>query len=106
AIDLINNNLSKLMTLLLILAAILSFISFALIRNTVRLSIYSKRFLIHTMKLVGATPAFIRNPFLVHNVYTGIAAGILANGIIWLIITYFTKEYFSVGPIVSFADLV
>jgi cell division transport system permease protein len=105
AIDLINDNISKLMSVLLILAAILSLISFALIRNTVRLSIYSKRFLIHTMKLVGATPAFIRKPFLIHNVYTGIIAGLIANGIIWLIITYFSKEYVSMEPIMTVTDL-
>lgn len=105
AIDLINNNLSKLMTVLLILAFILSFISFALIRNTIRLSIYSKRFLIHTMKLVGATPAFIRKPFLVHNVYTGIVAGLVANGILWLMLTYFSREYVSMEPIVTVTDL-
>lgn len=51
AIDLINDNLSKVMTVLLILALILLFISFTLIRNTIRLSVYSKRFLINTMKL-------------------------------------------------------
>jgi cell division transport system permease protein len=106
AIDLINNNLSKLMTVLLILAIILSFISFALIRNTIRLSIYSKRFLIHTMKLVGATPAFIRKPFLVHNVYTGIVAGLVANGILWLLLSYFSREYVSMEPIVNMTDLV
>ncbi|HBG56589.1 MAG TPA: cell division protein FtsX [Porphyromonadaceae bacterium] len=105
AIDLINNNLSNVMTVLLILAAILLFISFTLIRNTIRLSIYSKRFLIHTMKLVGATSAFIRKPFVVNNVYTGIIAGIIADGIIWLMIAYFNREYVSIHPIVSVVDL-
>ena len=105
AIDLINNNLSKVMRILLILAVILLFISFALIRNTIRLSIYSKRFLIHTMKLVGATSAFIRKPFVVHNVYTGIVAGIIANAILWLLITYFSREYFQIAPFISATDL-
>ncbi|MCE5178704.1 MAG: permease-like cell division protein FtsX [Porphyromonadaceae bacterium] len=105
AIDLINNNLSKVMRILLILAAILLFISFALIRNTIRLSIYSKRFLIHTMKLVGATSAFIRKPFVVQNVYTGIVAGIIANSILWLMITYFSREYIQIEPFISAIDL-
>lgn len=105
AIDLINNNLSKVMRILLILAAILLFISFALIRNTIRLSIYSKRFLIHTMKLVGATSAFIRKPFVVQNVYTGIVAGIIANTILWLMITYFSREYIQIEPFISGTDL-
>lgn len=105
AIDLINNNLSKVMMVLLILSAILLFISFTLIRNTIRLSVYSKRFLIHTMKLVGATSAFIRKPFVVNNIYSGIVAGIIANVIIWLMITYFSKGYVSIESIVSAIDL-
>ena len=106
AIDLINNNLSKVMTVLLILAAVLLFISFTLIRNTIRLSVYSKRFIIHTMKLVGATGSFIRRPFVINNIITGIIAGVIADGIILLLITYFSKEYVSIGPIVTVTDLV
>jgi cell division transport system permease protein len=53
-------------------------ISFVLIGNTIRLLIYSKRFLIHTMKLVGATPGFIRAPFVRYNVVSGILAAVLA----------------------------
>ncbi len=105
AIDLINNNLSQVMMVLLILAVILLFISFTLIRNTIRLSIYSKRFLIHTMKLVGATSAFIRRPFVVNNIYSGIVAGVIANAIIWLMITYFSRGYVSIDPIVSVNEL-
>jgi cell division transport system permease protein len=106
AIDLINNNLSKVMTVLLILAAVLLFISFTLIRNTIRLSVYSKRFIIHTMKLVGATGSFIRKPFVINNIITGIIAGVIADGIILLLITYFSKEYVEIGPIVTVTDLV
>ncbi|MCE5206426.1 MAG: permease-like cell division protein FtsX [Porphyromonadaceae bacterium] len=105
AIDLINSNLSKVMMVLLILAAILLFISFTLIRNTIRLSVYSKRFLIHTMKLVGATSSFIRKPFVVNNIYSGITAGIIADVIIWLIITYVSRGYVSIDPIVTAIDL-
>ena len=57
-------------------------ISFALINNTIRLAIYSKRFLIHTMKLVGASWSFIRRPFLVRNVWIGVLAGIMADAIL------------------------
>ena len=106
AIDLINNNLSKVMTVLLILAAVLLFISFTLIRNTIRLSVYSKRFLIHTMKLVGATGSFIRKPFVINNIITGIIAGVIADGIIMALITYFSKEYVEIDPIVTVTDLV
>lgn len=64
------------------LAALLTLISFALINNTIRLTIYSKRFLINAMKLVGASWAFIRRPFLVRNVWVGILAGVIADGIL------------------------
>ncbi|QRX63771.1 cell division protein FtsX [Dysgonomonadaceae bacterium zrk40] len=105
AIDLINNNLSKVMSVLLVLALVLLFISFTLIRNTIRLSVYSKRFIIHTMKLVGATGSFIRKPFVVNNIYTGIISGILADGIILVLISYFNREYATIQPIISNADL-
>lgn len=106
AIDLINDNLSKVMTVLLILAAVLLLISFTLIRNTIRLSVYSKRFLINTMKLVGATGRFIRKPFVVNNIFTGIIAGIIADLIIFAIITYFSREYAEIKHIVSMTDLI
>ena len=57
-------------------------ISFALINNTIKLTIYSQRFILHTMKLVGASWAFIRRPFLIRNLGIGIASGVLANGLI------------------------
>lgn len=106
AIDLINDNLSKVMMVLLILAVILLFISFTLIRNTIRLSIYSKRFLIHTMKLVGATGSFIRRPFVVNNVFTGIFAGLLANAIIFALLIYFSREYAQLFQIISRNDMI
>ena len=106
ALDLINDNLSKVMTVLLILALILLFISFTLIRNTIRLSVYSKRFLINTMKLVGATSAFIRKPFVVNNVFTGIVAGIIADVIIFSILSYFSSEYAELQPIISNSDII
>ena len=77
-IDAVNENIRNISLMLLGLAVILTFISFALINNTIRLTIYSKRFLIHTMKLVGATPGFIRRPFVRYNVVSGIFASILA----------------------------
>ncbi|GHU63870.1 cell division protein FtsX [Bacteroidia bacterium] len=84
--QLVNNNLKKAGVILLGLSALLLFISFALINNTIRLTIYSRRFLIHTMKLVGATAGFIRKPFILSNVYTGIVAALVANALlVWLI---------------------
>jgi cell division transport system permease protein len=106
AIDLINDNLSKVTLILLILAAVLMFISFTLIRNTIRLSVYSKRFIINTMKLVGANWNFIRRPFIRSNIYTGIVAGIVADGIILLILAYFNNEYAELRSIVGVTDLL
>ena len=81
-IDSVNRNIQKVSIFLLGLAALLTLISFALINNTIRLAIYSKRFLIHTMKLVGASWSFIRLPFLVRNVWIGVLAGIMADAIL------------------------
>ena len=85
-----NENIKNISLVLLALAVVLTFISFALINNTIRLAIYSKRFLIHTMKLVGASWAFIRKPFLLRNIWSGILAAIIADSILmgtayWLV---------------------
>lgn len=89
-IDMVNDNIRNISLVLLALALVLTFISFALINNTIRLTIYSKRFLIHTMKLVGASWSFIRRPFLVRNLWSGVLAGLMADiilmlGAVWLI---------------------
>jgi cell division transport system permease protein len=76
--DRVNVNLSRVSIILLVLAALLTFVSFSLISNTVRLSVYARRFVIHTMKLVGASWGFIRRPFLKQAVGIGIIAAILA----------------------------
>lgn len=76
--EMVHNNMKRLGLILLTLAVVLMIISFVLISNTIRLLIYSKRFLIHTMKLVGATSGFIRRPFVKYNIVSGIFASILA----------------------------
>lgn len=67
---------SKALLVLGIVAAAMIAISFVLINNTVLLTIYSRRFTIHTMQLVGATPGFIRRPFITSNLGAGVLAGI------------------------------
>ena len=81
-LDSVNKNLKKISVFLLGLAVLLSLISFSLINNTIRLTIYSKRFLIHTMKLVGASWGFIRRPFISRNLWIGILSGAAANAIL------------------------
>lgn len=77
--DSVNENIRKISSLLLALALALSLISFALINNTIKLTIYSQRFLLHTMKLVGASWRFIRRPFLIRNLSIGIVSSVFAN---------------------------
>ena len=89
-IDAVNENIRNISLVLLALAVMLTFISFALINNTIRLAIYSKRFLIHTMKLVGASWGFIRRPFLKRNIWSGVLAAFIADAILmgaayWLV---------------------
>ena len=88
-INSVNDNIRKVSIILLIIAALFTYISFALINNTVRLTIFSKRFIINTMKLVGASWNFIRRPFLTQSFTLGIASAIIADaliigGIYWL----------------------
>lgn len=78
----INRSLSGLTILLGGIAAVILVISFVLINNTVHLTIYSRRFTIHTMQLVGATDGYIRRPVVFNNFVSGLIAGILASGII------------------------
>lgn len=85
----VNDNIRRLSIILLIVAALFTYISFALINNTVRLTIFSKRFIINTMKLVGASWGFIRRPFLARGFTLGVMSAILANaaicaGLYWL----------------------
>ena len=82
-VNAVNDNIRKISLSLLALAVVLTLISFALINNTIRLTIYSQRFLIHTMKLVGASWAFIRRPFLLRNLWIGLLAGAVTSGILW-----------------------
>jgi cell division transport system permease protein len=77
-IDDVNTAISRFTMILLVVAGALLIISFALINNTVSLSIYSRRFVIHTMKLVGATRGFIRRPFISAGIYNGVISAIIA----------------------------
>lgn len=77
-VDALNSNLSKISIFLAVFIALLLFISFVLINNTIRLSVYSKRFTIHTMKMVGATRGFIARPFLLQGAFQGLFASFLA----------------------------
>ncbi|MDR3329529.1 MAG: permease-like cell division protein FtsX [Prevotellaceae bacterium] len=77
-INVMNDNINKISALLLLFSGLLFFVSMAQINNTIRLSIYARRFLINTMKLVGATNAFITRPFIAKNAFHGVLAAIIA----------------------------
>lgn len=85
-IERMNENISRLTLILGIVAGIMLLISFVLINNTVHLTIYSRRFSIHTMQLVGATDSFIRKPVILENMLAGLIAGIAASALIALAI--------------------
>ena len=76
--DRVNVNLQKVSLVLLVMALLLTFISYELVSNTVRLRVYSQRFLIHTMQLVGASWAFIRRPFMGVGLVVGLVSALLA----------------------------
>lgn len=80
--DSVNRNLNKINLVLLVLAVLLTCVSFSLINNTVKLGMYARRFTIHTMKLVGASWGFIRRPFLGNAVGIGLLAALLADGVL------------------------
>ncbi|MDE6498443.1 MAG: permease-like cell division protein FtsX [Muribaculaceae bacterium] len=77
-IDSVNHNISRVMLIMLAIAAALLVISFVLINNTVSLAVYSRRFIIHTMRLVGATAAFIRRPFIKAGAVNGLLSAVVA----------------------------
>ena len=92
-IEALNQNLAKIALLLGVFIALLLFISFVLINNPVRLSVFSRRFTIHTMKLVGATKGYIRAPFLVQAVFQGLFSALLAILFLLVILFFVRKEF-------------
>jgi len=92
-VEMLNANLKKIGIVLTIVIILLMFISFVLINNTVRLNVYSKRFTIHTMRLVGATRGFIRRPIIVQALLQGLISGILAC-IVLSVGLFFVKREF------------
>lgn len=87
-VESVNSNIGTLSLVLIALAGALLVISFVLINNTVRLTIYSARFLLHTMQLVGATNAFIRRPIIIGNILNGILAAVVAILLLCLLRVY------------------
>ena len=85
-VNVINQNVRRIGLALMIASLVLLIIAIILIRNTIRLSIYSKRFLVRSMQLVGATPAYIRRPFIRSGILQGFFGGLLADAFLALLL--------------------
>lgn len=87
-VHLVNDNIRRISAILLVFSGLLLLIAIALINNTIRLSVYSKRFIIRSMQLVGATEGFIRKPFIITGLVQGFLGSLLAltllGGIIYI----------------------
>lgn len=92
-VNLINENTNKIGIVLIVLGGVMLLIFIALMNNTIRLSIYSKRFIINTMQLVGATRSFIRKPFVGNSVLQGLIGAFLANVVLFALISSFNSNF-------------
>ena len=92
-VHLVNENIRKISIILISFSLMLFLISISVINNTIRLSVYAKRFLINTMQLVGATNSFIRRPFLYKSAAHGMFAAIFANALMLGLIYMAQKEF-------------
>lgn len=89
--DIVNNNITRIAGALLILALILSLVSTALINNTIKLTIYSQRFTLYSMKLVGAKWSFIRRPFIWRNALIGLTSALMTCLTLWFGLKYASR---------------
>lgn len=92
-VDALNANLSKISLVISVFIALLLFLSYVLINNTVRLNVFARRFTIHTMKLVGATRSFIRAPFLVQSAFQGVFAAFISIIILIGMLFFMRSEF-------------
>jgi len=91
-VDLVNQNIERISLIILGFSLLLLLISIALINNTIRLSVYSKRFIIRTMLLVGATHSFICRPFIWKSLFSGFISAIVAIGLLMLVLYFALQE--------------
>ncbi|SOC79031.1 cell division protein FtsX [Salinimicrobium sediminis] len=92
-ISLLNENVTKISFWILVISAIFTFIAVLLINSSIRLSVYSKRFTIKTMQMVGATKRFIRRPFVWQSVKLGMIGAVLALFGMGLVLHYMNKSF-------------
>ena len=98
----VNENVRNITFILIVFSSLLLFIAIALINNTIRLSVYSKRFLIRTMQLVGATRGFIRRPFLLYSILHGLSGATLAIILLSGLIYFVNNQ---MNGVIGFSDI-
>ncbi len=91
-VEMVNQNIERISFVLLGFSLALLIISIALINNTIRLSVYSRRFILRSMQLVGATKGFIQKPFIIRGIVNGIISSILAIGLLMLVVYFALQE--------------
>ena len=101
-LEMVNQNMERISLIILGFSTVLMIIAIALINNTIRLSVYSRRFVIRTMGLVGATRGFIRKPFLRNGIIDGFISAIVAIGLIMLVIYFLFQE---IPELIQMVDL-
>ena len=91
---LINENVRKISFFLLLISAFLFLIALTIINNTIRLAVYSRRFIIRTMQLVGATRSFIQRPFIIQSAFHGFLAALIAMTLLMIMLYFIEREFF------------
>ena len=104
-VTIISQNARKISFALLLISSLLTFIFVALINNTIRISVYSQRFSINTMQMVGASNSFIRKPFLQQSIFLGIYGAVIANIILFISIYSYKKELLGILSINNITTL-
>jgi cell division transport system permease protein len=92
-VSLLTENVKRISLWILIASGIFTFIAVLLINSSIRLSIYSKRFIIKTMQMVGATKSFIRKPFILKSVQLGMLGALIALAAMALVLYYFDQRF-------------
>jgi len=96
-VELMNDNVKKITFWVLVVSALFTLIAVLLINSSIRLAVYSKRFIIKTMQMVGATKSFIRKPFIWKNVQLGLIGSVMAMIGMGLVLYYVNKSFPSLG---------
>jgi cell division transport system permease protein len=91
-VEMVNQNIERISLIILGFSLVLLLISIALINNTIRLSVYSQRFIIRTMQLVGATRSFIRRPFVRKGILQGFISALIATGLLMVVLYFALQE--------------